>query len=639
MLAMLCACIPGALADDVSAYLGDVTFNIVVRSLDMQPLAMYSKPSTYAGTVYTLAGKEAFRVVRSAVGYNETTGRGFVYAVTDKGVYGFVRMEDCARTFPLNNDPSVMARTLESTVIYRYPATTFGVAGSCAKGEQVTRIGNYDDTWAYVSYGSIKGYVKRACLKTDDASITGTKKYVRSDVKSAVMYGSMSTSGNVVCTLYADTGVLVMSEGSGWSYCYYVGYTGYIQSNLLTGTSPEGGEVITRPDNPIYPATGNIKLYASASDQSQVLGSFAKGERMQVMSVSGGWAYVTVVSTQQRGYVKYALLTGSASEDGETVIWKYMVVRTGNDGRLNLRARPSTQGKVLGKYTNGTQVAVYSVLGQWAHVKIAGQEGYVMLEFLADETPSGGSGMTSGVNQTMYVQTGNSGRLHLRAKASTGAKSLGLYENGTEVSVAGIVNGWAHVTVYGKMGFMKASMLTKTPPASVMPPQEEETPDTGDTTQKKIMYVQTGNSGRLHLRARASSNGKSLGLYENGTAVTVLWLQNGWAHVEVGGKSGYMKASFLTNNKPAQSPAAPDTPAEDENQDESVSGGTTMYVKTGNDGRLHLRARKSVNGKSLGLYDNGTAVQVHEISGKWAKVTVLGKSGYMMVKFLSATAE
>lgn len=61
-----------------------------------------------------------------------------------------------------------------------------------------------------------------------------------------------------------------------------------------------------------------------------------------------------------------------------------------------------------------------------------------------------------------------------------------------------------------------------------------------------------------------------------------------------------------------------------------------MIVETGNWGKLHLREKDDITSKSLGLFPNGTVVDVHSNKGEWAKVTVGGKTGYMMKKFLKA---
>jgi len=63
-----------------------------------------------------------------------------------------------------------------------------------------------------------------------------------------------------------------------------------------------------------------------------------------------------------------------------------------------------------------------------------------------------------------------------------------------------------------------------------------------------------------------------------------------------------------------------------------------MIVETGNWGKLHLRKEADITSQSLGLYPNGTVVDVKSNKDGWAKVTVGGKNGYMMSKYLKALA-
>ena len=52
--------------------------------------------------------------------------------------------------------------------------------------------------------------------------------------------------------------------------------------------------------------------------------------------------------------------------------------------------------------------------------------------------------------------------------------------------------------------------------------------------------------------------------------------------------------------------------------------------------RLHLRDRPSTKGKSLGRYFSGTQVQVLAYEGEWCHVLVDGKEGYMLAEYLTA---
>ena len=52
-------------------------------------------------------------------------------------------------------------------------------------------------------------------------------------------------------------------------------------------------------------------------------------------------------------------------------------------------------------------------------------------------------------------------------------------------------------------------------------------------------------------------------------------------------------------------------------------------------GALNLRQTASLEAKVLGQYPTGTLVEIEEKGDEWCKVTVNGKSGYMMTRYLS----
>ncbi len=230
---------------------------------------------------------------------------------------------------------------------------------------------------------------------------------------------------------------------------------------------------------------------------------------------------------------------------------------------------------------------------------------------------------------TMYVQTGNAGRLNLRVLPSTSSESLGLYSNGTPVVVEYTSGEWAYVNISGHHGFMLLSMLTDKAPSgggSTVAPTKAPA-----HTENTTMYVSTGNAGGLNLRADASRNAKSRGVYANGTQVTVLSRDNQWAFVTIGSASGYMLLQYLTPYSPA-----PITPAPGPTLDPGAA--TTLYVSTGNTGRLNLREFPSTSAASLGLYANGTPVSAIRLANGWSQVVVNGQRGYMMTQYLSASA-
>ena len=122
--------------------------------------------------------------------------------------------------------------------------------------------------------------------------------------------------------------------------------------------------------------------------------------------------------------------------------------------------------------------------------------------------------------------------------------------------------------------------------------------------------------GYLNLRQTASLDAKVLGQYATGTWVEIISEENGWAKVNVNGKSGYMMSKYLTD-------------------------GTTTnvkYVHTNTGIGLNLRTSPSMNGTIITSYPINTKVNVIVAGAQWSKVSVNGNEGYMSSRFLKSAS-
>ena len=322
-------------------------------------------------------------------------------------------------------------------------------------------------------------------------------------------------------------------------------------------------------------------------------------------------------------------------------------VRNTDAGRINLRSGPASSYRVLATIMPGTPLEIIGVEGKWAHVYVADPdgngtlEGYMYVDYIEDlsgqikysypmntsaSTPvytgpsAGYTGQYSFAavteNTTMYVSTGNSGRLHLREYASQSARSLGLFPNGTQVLVLNRSGSWAYVCVNGIYGYMMLNYLS----AQGYTPVQPVPPVSGAVTK----YINTGNSGRLHLREYASQNARSLGLFPNGTQVSASDLYNGWSYVTFGGYAGYMMTKFLTTTPYTPQPYVP-------------TQYTLMYVYSPTGSKVVLRADMKQSAASLGSYASGTPVYVLANYGSWSYVQIGGNLGYILTNCLSGT--
>lgn len=118
--------------------------------------------------------------------------------------------------------------------------------------------------------------------------------------------------------------------------------------------------------------------------------------------------------------------------------------------------------------------------------------------------------------------------------------------------------------------------------------------------------------GALNLRESASLSAKVLGQFPTGTLVEILEKGKDWHKVEVGGKSGYMMAKYLSTGEK-------ETPA-------------TVKTKTGIG--LNLREEPGMDGAIITSSKNGSQVTVLQKGNEWSRVSVKGQEGFMATRYL-----
>lgn len=204
----------------------------------------------------------------------------------------------------------------------------------------------------------------------------------------------------------------------------------------------------------------------------------------------------------------------------------------------------------------------------------------------------------SGLAESYKVVTG--GALNLRKEPSMQSGVIHQYPSGTWMTVLSEEGEWSKVEVGGNTGYVMSKFLS-------------------ESNSDSTLYVRTNTGRGLNLRDMPSLKGNIITSFKPGTAVKVLVRGAGWHKVSVGGQVGYMNAQFLSG---------------------SASGGSSSSSKTGtvsNPGAnqvLLLRETASTDSRVLGYFGNGTKVIIHGEEGDFYKVTVGGKKGYMMKKFI-----
>lgn len=208
----------------------------------------------------------------------------------------------------------------------------------------------------------------------------------------------------------------------------------------------------------------------------------------------------------------------------------------------------------------------------------------------------------NGLAGSYKVVTG--GALNLRQNPSLDAKVLRQYPNGTWMTVLSEEGEWSKVEIGGSTGYVMSKYLTETSTVSTL-------------------YVRTNTGRGLNLRDMPSLEGSIITSFKPGTAVDVLVRGANWHKVSVDGQTGYMNAAYLSGSAASGSES---------------SGKIGTVSNPGQNQVLLLRETASTDARVLGYFSNGTQVTITGEEGDFYKVTVSGKKGFMMKKFIKLNA-
>lgn len=591
-------------------------------------------PDPAASTVYVKSGVVGQKVKMYSVMDTNTTPRYElstgtpVTKISESGQWTKVRYN--------NTDGYILTTYISTTPVtpdpgtqYMYVATDSGTKltlftseninsnplGSYSRGTKVTLV-TWGDAWSKVTVDGRTGFMDTSKLTFDyvapDPNPGTSYMYVKapSSTQKVTLYASDNVGSTPLGSYGTGTRVTLLSWGSNWCFVSVDGKSGYIQTQYLSYTDP-GGD----PNTTLYvktaSATQKAPLYREASTTT-LLGTYVTGTRVTLIEWGSTWSKVRIDGVEGFMQTQY-LTTIDPGNDG--VVAYATVANPDPRDHLNLRAAPSKNATVLGKFYNGTSVKVFEKGAVWCRVEVSGIQGYMMTDFLAfTGTPNPNPSPSPGVVTYATVNNPNSNeRLNLRAYPSKNAGILGRYYNCTSVTVYEHGPVWCRVEVCGIQGYMMTDFLkfgnTPTPP---MPG-----PIVSYATVKNPVATQ-----RLNLRATPSKNSTSLGQYYNGTLVKVMEYKSDWCYVEVNGKVGYMMTYYLSF-------------------DGGSGGGGSTTPTTGivknpvATQRLNLRALPSTSSRSLGQYSNGTVVKILEYKSDWCRVEIGGIYGYMMTKYLT----
>ena len=262
---------------------------------------------------------------------------------------------------------------------------------------------------------------------------------------------------------------------------------------------------------------GMLNLRQEPSLTAKVIRQYPTGTWMTVLSEEGQWSKVSVDG--QTGYVMSQYLRDSGSSST-------LYVRTNTGRGLNLRDEPSLEGNILTSVKPGTAVTVLAHGKTWHKVSVNGQTGYMYAQYLTTGQTGGSSAQATGT----VKNPGENQVLLLRETASTDARVLGHFGNGTQVTILGESGDFYKVSVGGKTGYMMKKYIVTS--------SQIQTPFTAK------LINPNGNS-IVNFRSAPGLSASIIKAHPVGTEIKVLEMGDVWCKAEIGGVTGYVSRYFF----------------------------------------------------------------------------------------------
>ena len=117
---------------------------------------------------------------------------------------------------------------------------------------------------------------------------------------------------------------------------------------------------------------------------------------------------------------------------------------------LNIRNKPSIQGKIVGKLYTGTVATMVETSGDWVKIKSGNVQGYVSKKYLATGTKAEKLFMKY-ANPVAKVKATS---LRVRKSNSTSSKILGLVSKGTKLQVISQGKKWTKIRYKGSTAYV-----------------------------------------------------------------------------------------------------------------------------------------------------------------------------------------
>lgn len=269
---------------------------------------------------------------------------------------------------------------------------------------------------------------------------------------------SADTGADVIGKIYGDGACEILeTTESGWHKISSGGLEGYISGEFVLTGEEAKEKALELVELRVIVLTDNLNIRKEPSTESDSVGKVLQNERYVVKSQQEGWIEINNgFISSEFAEVSYALNEARKLDMREMVVNLYDNMGISNvSNYLNIREKPSEDGKIIGKMPSKSAGEILESTDGWYKIKSGPVTGYVKSDYIL----TGSEAKTAAMKSAVLMVTVSTETLNVRKEASTESAIWTQISNKERYLVVSQQDGWVEIEMDTTTGFVSTDYV------------------------------------------------------------------------------------------------------------------------------------------------------------------------------------
>ncbi|KQL53436.1 hypothetical protein AN964_07975 [Heyndrickxia shackletonii] len=392
----------------------------------------------------------------------------------------------------------VQAETSKVTVnasvlnIRKGPGLSYPILKQVQKGDQFTVLQKKNDWYEIKMPSGDTGWAASWLVSLNESNTVGGGTGTVT-VDGVRLRSGPSSDSSILRVLQKDQVVTIQSQNGNWVKVTVDGGNGWISKDFLS--SKEKVSIQSSSSKGIV-TVDNLNIRTSPTISSSVIGSLNTGNELNILEEQNGWVHFTMGTLE--GWVSSQYVQKVSGNEGnqntQSKNSNQKMTGTVNVNSINVRSKPSLDGKIIGSITSGQSFEIEKEENNWIEIKLNNQIGWIAGWYVNKSTQSTVTAPQKGSQKGSVTILYNG--TNLRGNATTNSSILSRANAGDSFNILDTVNDWYKIQLKNGGIAYVASWLVSSSETKSKSSEMNTPPSTTGGLKGKIIVIDPGHGGQ-----------------------------------------------------------------------------------------------------------------------------------------------